>query len=393
MVIVIGGGPSGIMAAIAASQLNDVLLLEKQESLGRKLLMTGNGRCNLTNDRLITEFVLDCYGETKFLYTHLNRFGPQQIIEFFESRHCPLVLENHRYYPQSMKARDVLKVLEQELRKKVTVRTNSPVQSLIIKDHRIAGVQLENETIPCDHVILATGGLSYPRTGSSGDGFRWLKESQHQISPLFGSEVGLVSQDSFIKELVGLSLQKVSVTLRANSTRPHTLVGDVIFTHKGISGPAVLDLSYHVQKYLQQKASVSLELQILNETLNFDSSKTIRNYLEYYLPKRLVSTLLKLTKMNESSPTNQLTKQERLALKDIIHAFPITIQKSLPIEQAVVTAGGLRMNQIDVKTLKSKLISNLSICGELLDVVGPVGGYNLTIALSTGFGAGSSISV
>lgn len=393
MVIIIGGGPAGLMAAIAASRSHEVLLLEKKEAVGRKLLLTGNGRCNITNNQSIPNFIKNCYGEPKFLFSHLHQFGPKEIIQFLESQGCPVVLEGDRYYPQSMKARDVLAILEQAVRENAQIKTGTEVLDFVVEQNRITKVVTKERTYDCQHVILATGGLSYPQTGSTGDGFKWLKTWGHQLSDLFGSEVGLISQQTSLKDLAGLSLRNKKVSLKVNNRVIKTLVGDVLFTHVGLSGPVILDLSYEAMVHLRKQDKVEMELELTETEVDYTSKKTIQNQIEGFLPKRLAAFLIQEIAIDGTVQSNQVRKEQRLRLAKLLLGFSVIIEDSLPIEQAVVTAGGLELSEVDPKTLRSKQIKNLTICGELLNVLGPVGGYNLTIALSTGFVAGSNIGL
>lgn len=393
MVIIIGGGPAGLMAAIAASRSHEVLLLEKKEAVGRKLLLTGNGRCNITNNQSIPNFIKNCYGEPKFLFSHLHQFGPKEIIQFLESQGCPVVLEGDRYYPQSMKARDVLAILEQAVRENAQIKTGTEVLDFVVEQNRITKVVTKERTYDCQHVILATGGLSYPQTGSTGDGFKWLKTWGHQLSDLFGSEVGLISQQTSLKDLAGLSLRNKKVSLKVNNRVIKTLVGDVLFTHVGLSGPVILDLSYEAMVHLRKQDKVEMELELTETEVDYTSKKTIQNQIEGFLPKRLAAFLIQEIAIDGTVQSNQVRKEQRLRLAKLLLGFSVIIEDSLPIEQAVVTAGGLKLSEVDPKTLRSKQIKNLTICGELLNVLGPVGGYNLTIALSTGFVAGSNIGL
>lgn len=393
MVIIIGGGPAGLMAAIAASRSHEVLLLEKKEAVGRKLLLTGNGRCNITNNQSIPNFIKNCYGEPKFLFSHLHQFGPKEIIQFLESQGCPVVLEGDRYYPQSMKARDVLAILEQAVRENAQIKTGTEVLDFVVEQNRITKVVTKERTYDCQHVILATGGLSYPQTGSTGDGFKWLKTWGHQLSDLFGSEVGLISQQTSLKDLAGLSLRNKKVSLKVNNRVIKTLVGDVLFTHVGLSGPVILDLSYEAMVHLRKQDKVEMELELTETEVDYTSKKTIQNQIEGFLPKRLAAFLIQEIAIDGTVQSNQVRKEQRLRLAKLLLGFSVIIEDGLPIEQAVVTAGGLKLSEVDPKTLRSKQIKNLTICGELLNVLGPVGGYNLTIALSTGFVAGSNIGL
>ncbi len=393
MVIIIGGGPAGLMAAIAASRSHEVVLLEKKEAVGRKLLLTGNGRCNITNNQSIPNFIKNCYGEPKFLFSHLHQFGPKEIIQFLETQGCTVVLDGDRYYPQSMKARDVLAALEQAVRENAQIQTGTEVLDFVVEQDQITKVVTKERSYECQHVILATGGLSYPQTGSTGDGFKWLKTWGHQISDLFGSEVGLIAQHESLKALAGLSLRKKKVSLKVNGRLVKTLEGDILFTHVGLSGPAILDLSHEAQVHLRKQEKVEIEIELTETEVDYTSKKTIQNQLESFLPKRLAAFLINELAITGTVQSNQVRKEQRLHLAKLLSGFSVNIEASLPIEQAVVTAGGLKLSEVDPKTLRSKHIKNLTICGELLNVIGPVGGYNLTIALSTGYVAGSNLGL
>ncbi|MFD1956428.1 NAD(P)/FAD-dependent oxidoreductase [Paenibacillus thailandensis] len=408
-VIVIGGGSAGLMASVAASGKGaKVLLLEKGEKLGRKLGISGGGRCNVTNNKDMDELIRHIPGNGKFLYSALHQFGNRDIIRFFENLGIRLKEEdNGRMFPVTDKAKTVVDTLIGQVRKQgVEIMLNAPVGRIIYEAGRVTGVRLvSGQTFKCRCAIVASGGKSVPHTGSTGDGYKWAEEAGHTITELFPTEVPLTSNEPFItsKELQGLSLRDVALSVwnpKGKKLIEHR--GDMLFTHFGVSGPIALRCSQFVVKALKQfqvgNIEVSIDLmpdksadEVYNETLRLaeqETKKTIKNVLKPYLPERLIPLLLERAELAETLTYDNIPKQQWLALAKLIKRFPIRVYGTLSIEDAFVTGGGVNLKEIDPKTMQSKLMDGLYFCGEILDIHGYTGGYNITAAFSTGYAAG-----
>jgi predicted Rossmann fold flavoprotein len=413
-IIVIGGGSAGLMASIAASDHGaKVLLIDKGDKLGRKLGISGGGRCNVTNNKEIEELIKNIPGNGRFLYSAFTHFGSKDIIAFFEGLGIKLKEEDRgRMFPISDKAKNVVDALINKVRSQgVHIQVNSPVAEVVYKDGRTDGVRLKSgEIIPCTCVIIATGGKSVPQTGSTGDGYPWAERAGHSISELFPTEVPITSKDAFIrsKELQGLSLR--NVTLSVWNPKGKKLIeheGDMIFTHFGISGPIVLRCSQFVVKALKQFNVPTITVTIdnlpdrsLQEVVDYtlglaklDSKKAIKNVLKTALPERLIPLLLQKAGLKEETTYDNIPKQQWLELCKLIKAFPIEVNGTLSIEEAFVTGGGINLKQVDPKTMESKLMNGLYFCGEVLDIHGYTGGYNISAAFATGYMAGKSASL
>lgn len=410
-VIVVGGGTSGMMAAVQAAMYGaKVLIVEKNGSLGRKLLLTGGGRCNVTNNRPSEEIIKHIVGNGKFLYSAFSQFDNFDIMNFFENNGVTLKEEDHgRMFPTTDKARTILETFQHCItQNKIDVWYDCAVQKLVVVDNTIRGIRLENgKDIKSRCVILATGGKSVPRTGSTGDAYRWLKKIGHTITPLFPTEVPLTSAETFIsnRTLQGLSLRHIGLSvLNEKGKKIVTHDMDMIFTHFGVSGPAVLRCSsfvYH-QQQKTKNANVTLALdcvinqseqQLLNQLLTTQQSKgqqTLKTVLKNYIPERLA--LFYLDKLNLEPQTALLTLPQDTVttLAHLLKQFTFTVNGSLPIEKSFVTGGGVSTKEVDPKTMMSKIVNGLFFCGELLDVHGYTGGYNITAAFVTGTVAGRS---
>lgn len=408
-IIIIGAGSSGLMAAVAAGKNStNVLLLDKGDKLGRKLGISGGGRCNVTNAKDIDELIKNIPGNGRFLYSSLATFSNYDIMNFFESLGIALKEEdNGRMFPVSNKAKSVVDALVGEVRKLgVQIKVNSPVAKVIYKEGKVAGVELiTGEIYHCQKVIVAVGGKSVPHTGSTGDGYAWAEEAGHSISELFPTEVPLVSREHFIagKELQGLSLR--DVTLSAWSLKGKKLIthqGDMIFTHFGISGPIVLRCSQFVVKELMKstgtpvRVTVDLKPELTVQEVHdesyllcqSDAKKMVKNVLKSFVPERMIPLLMRRANLHEELTFDHIPKQEWIELANLIKAFPIRIHDSLSIEEAFVTGGGVTLKEINPSTLESKFMSGLYFCGEILDIHGYTGGYNITAAFTTGYNAG-----
>lgn len=408
-IIIIGAGSSGLMAAVAAgSNSSNVLLLDKGDKLGRKLGISGGGRCNVTNAKDIDELVKHIPGNGRFLYSSLATFSNHDIISFFESLGIALKEEdNGRMFPVSNKAKSVVDALIGEVRRLgVHIKVNSPVQHVLYENGQVVGVKLQSgEQYSCKKVIVAVGGKSVPHTGSTGDGYAWAEEAGHSIVELFPTEVPLVSREHFIadKELQGLSLREVALTawsLKGKKMITHE--GDMIFTHFGISGPIVLRCSQFVVKELKKSTGTPIKMTIdLKPELSiqevYDQSymlcqtedkKQIKNVLKSFVPERMLPLLFRKANISEDITFDHIPKQEWLELAQLIKAFPIRIHGSRSIEEAFVTGGGVNLKEVNPSTLESKLMSGLYFCGEILDIHGYTGGYNITAAFTTGYNAG-----
>lgn len=409
-VIVVGGGSAGLMAAAAAGERGArVLLLDKGDKLGRKLGISGGGRCNVTNNKEFDELIKWIPGNGRFLYSALSQFGSREIIAFFESLGIALKEEdNGRMFPVSDKAKTVVDALVGRVRSLgVEVRINAPVERLLYKDGQAAGVRLrggQEISAPC--VIAAVGGKSVPKTGSTGDGYPWAEAAGHTITKLFPTEVPLTSGAAFIqsKELQGLSLREIELTVwNAKGKKLVTHTGDMLFTHFGLSGPAALRCSQYVVKELDKQAGgtvrVTVDLMpdrsaddVYRETLNLTAAepkKAIKNVLKTAVPEKLIPLLLVRAELDEMLTHDNIPKAKWTELAKLIKAFPIPVNGTLSIEDAFVTGGGVHLKEVDPSTLESKMTGGLYFCGELLDIHGYTGGYNITAAFSTGHAAGT----
>ncbi|SFJ48234.1 hypothetical protein SAMN02799624_04660 [Paenibacillus sp. UNC496MF] len=409
-VIIIGGGSAGLMAGIAAGRRGaKTLLLDKGDKLGRKLGISGGGRCNVTNNKDMDELIAHIPGNGRFLYSALTSFGNRDIVAFFEGLGIRLKEEdNGRMFPVSDKAKTVVDALVGQVRKLgVEIRVNAPVARVLYEDGRVRGVALKTgETIGARSVVVATGGKSVPYTGSTGDGYPWAEKAGHTVTELFPTEVPITSNEPYIqsKELQGLSLRGVGLSVwNAKGKRIVEHRGDLLFTHFGISGPIALRCSQFVVKELKKSGArnVLLTIDLLpdasandvyEESLRLareDARKAVKNVLKGYVPERMVPLLLKESDLDGQLTYDNIPKQAWLGLAKLIKAFPMRAYGTLKLEDAFVTGGGVNLKEIDPKTMASKLMRGLYFCGEVLDVHGYTGGYNITAAFSTGYAAGS----
>ncbi|BBH21898.1 hypothetical protein Back11_32430 [Paenibacillus baekrokdamisoli] len=409
-VIVIGGGSAGLMASVAAS-LNGhkVLLIDKGSKLGRKLGISGGGRCNVTNNKEIDELIKHIPGNGRFLHSTFSTFSNKEIIQFFKNLGIGLKEEDHgRMFPISDKAKTVVDALVNQIKQQgVSIRTNSPVKEILYSEGQVAGVMLQSgETIASQSVIVASGGKSVPQTGSTGDGYAWAEKAGHTITELFPTEVPLTSNEPFIqsKELQGLSLRDVSLSVwNPKDKRIIEHRGDMLFTHFGLSGPIALRCSQFVVKALKQyqlgNVLVSIDLlpdkrvdEVYAESLRLaeeEPKKAIKNVLKGYIPERMIPILLDKAKLADSLTYDNIPRQNWLQLANLMKRLPIRVYGTLSIEDAFVTGGGVSLKEINPTTMESKLMRGLYFCGEILDVHGYTGGYNITAAFSTGYTAGT----
>lgn len=366
-VIIVGAGTSGMMATIAAAEAGaQVLLIEKNRRVGKKLLMTGGGRCNVTNNRPAEEIISFIPGNGKFLYSAFSQFDNYDIMNFFESNGIHLKEEDHgRMFPVTDKSKSIVDALFNRINELgVTVFTKTQVTKLLRKDDQIIGVETELEKIYAPCVVLTTGGRTYPSTGATGDGYKLAKKMGHTISPLYPTESPIISEEPFIldKTLQGLSLQDVNLTVLNQKGKPlvnHQM--DMLFTHFGISGPAALRCS-----------------SFINQELTRNGNQPVTVALDVFP-----------TKSFEEVPAKQLTEKQRLSFVELLKDFQFTVTKTLPLEKSFVTGGGISLKEVTPKTMESKLVNGLFFAGELLDINGYTGGYNVTAAFVTGHVAGS----
>ena len=406
-VAIIGGGPAGLMAAVRSGQLGaKVILLEKSPQLGIKLLLTGGGRCNLTNNIQDPRAFVACLGsQAKFLLSALHKFGVIETLDFFQSRGLPTKVENNnRVFPLCDKAADVLNVFLKELKKyQVEVRTSSQVKKIVSQDNKIIKIVLtDGQEILANNFILATGGKSYPQTGSSGDGYKWLKQLSHSIISPQPCLSPLLIEADFIKALEGLSVSGAKLNLYQGAKKVASTSGDVIFTSSGLSGPAALDLSRSIDPeaikdlYLEVDFLPQLEASALDKKLQQvlkSGAKQIKNSLDGLVMPKFKLVLFKLSQIDPEKKSSLISRQERLALVKLLKNFKLKIKALAGFDKAMITSGGAVLTEIDPRTMRSKIISNLFISGELLDLAGPTGGYNLQICWTSGYVAGESAVV
>ena len=405
--IIIGGGPAGIMAAIRAAENGAaVTLYEKNSALGRKLRITGKGRCNLTNAADVNEIVKNIPTNGKFLYSALKKFTAEDTVNFFSELGLVTKVERgNRIFPASDKAADVIDALTKRLAVLgVEVKLNSRVENILTNDGKVIGVEVNKKFISADAVILATGGASYPATGSTGDGFKFAKNLGHTVTKILPALVPLEVEEDFARDLQGLSLKNVRATLKADGKIFAEEFGEMLFTHFGVSGPIILTLSRAVAELLDEKFFVELEInlkpaltpeqldaRILRDFQKFQR-KSVKNALVELLPSRLIPPILDLSFIDEEKKVDAVTKEERRRLVENLRALPFTVTKTRPLAEAIVTSGGVDVKEVNPKTMESKIIKGLFIVGEVLDVDGYTGGFNLQAAWATGNAAGISLT-
>ena len=398
-VAVVGGGAAGMMAAVSALSFGaDVTLFEANPYLGKKLNITGKGRCNVTNDCESAEILKNVTRNEKFLYSAVYRFSPSDVMEFFEGCGVPLKTERgRRVFPVSDKARDITDALENKLHELGCRIVHRKVTSLIIEEGRIKGVRTAERDHSFDAVILACGGVSYPGTGSKGDGFEFARRAGINVTPLSPSLVPVVTYEK-TAELMGLTLKNVTLTACRGDRKVFSEMGEMLFTHFGVSGPLVLSASAHMQVgqpsdyrfFIDLKPALSheeLDARVLSDLKKYNT-KDLVNSMGALLPKKMISPLLRAAAVPERTKCCEVTKEERRRLVETLKAYPLSPSSFRPINEAIVTCGGVDVKEIDPKTMMSKKIPGLFFAGEMIDVDAYTGGYNLQIAWSTGKLAG-----
>lgn len=405
-IIVVGAGAAGLMAAgRAAEKGHEVHLYEKNNRIGKKILITGKGRCNVTNDSDVEGLLDNIPGNPYFMYSafyQLDSFGLQ---EFFRNLGLELKVERgKRVFPVSDRSLDVVLALEKYVKQnKVKLHLESPVDSILIEDGKAAGIRLKNgKEEKADGVIICTGGLSYPGTGSTGDGYRFAKAAGHHVTKLYPSLVPLKTAEDWCHELMGLSLKNIEITVKNNKGKKvYTDFGEMLFTHFGVSGPVILSASRHIiltieegyKLYIDLKPAMDekkLDARILRDFEKF-ANKDFVNSLDELLPQKLIPVIVQLAEIDPRKKVNSITKEERKRLLGLIKALPLTITGVTGYNEAVVTCGGIETDEIDPSTMESKLVKNLHFAGEVLDVDAYTGGFNLQIAFSTGYTAGEFV--
>lgn len=404
-VIVIGGGAAGMMAAIiAARNGKEVTVLEQNEKLGKKLFITGKGRCNFTNACDIEDLSGNVISNPKFMYSAFYTFSNDMVMDFFEELGMPYKVERgNRVFPVSDHSSDVIKALEKEMRRLgVVICLNTKVKSLIIEKNICKGVELVNkkEKIYADSVIITTGGVSYPRTGACKDGYIFAKQAGHTIVAPSPSLVPIELEEDCCKDLMGISLKNVSATIYADNKKVYSDFGEMLFTHFGVSGPIIIKASAYIQKYLQKNLSLTIDLKPALDEKQLDErilkdfqlfqNKQLKNALDKLLLRALIPVVIEKSGLDGDKKVNELTKEERRILGHTIKYMPFSIIGLRSWDEAIVTKGGVSVKEIDPGTMESKLTGGLYFAGEVLDLDALTGGFNLQIAWSTGYLAGLS---
>lgn len=402
-VIVIGGGAAGMMAAVAAAQKGDkVCLMEKNEKLGKKLFITGKGRCNVTNAAdMDTLFANICTNE-KFLYSALYQYDNQAVMEFFEQAGCPLKVERgDRVFPVSDHSSDIISALHRELKRAgVEIMLHTEVKELLLsEDSRITGVKLTGgRSVSADSVIVCTGGISYQSTGSTGDGYRFARETGHRIEECRPSLVPLEVSETWCGELMGLSLRNVGVRMVSGKKEIYSGFGEMLFTHFGVSGPLILSASSYYAKSKQDGVKLFIDLKpaLSQEQLDkrllrdFDENKNrqFKNALGGLFPARLIPVMTELSGIHPDKKVNEITREERRSFAELIKNLPLTVTGTRSFAEAIITQGGVSVKDVNPSTMESRKVSGLYFAGEVLDLDAMTGGFNLQIAWSTGHLAG-----
>lgn len=412
--IVIGGGPAGIIAGIkSAEEGNTVTLIEKNDSLGKKLLITGKGRCNITSSLNISEFINNIPGNGRFLYSAFDNFNNNDIIKLLKEEGLDVKEERgNRIFPVTDNARDVLNALLRKMKKlKIEIKLKSKVNKIIVEENRAVGIIYnDKEKLYADKIILATGGKSYPTTGSTGEGYKIAKELGHTINGIKPSLVPLeIYQKNECKAMQGLSLRNIGIKIMDSEKNKliYEDFGEMLFAHFGVSGPVIISSSAHLVRYKNieellknRKINLSIDLKpaLTKEKLddrilrdfNDLKNKQVKNSLDKLLPQKMIPVVLERLAIDQNKKVNEITKEERQKIVEILKNFKLQISGFRPIEEAIITAGGISIKEINPKTMESKIVQNLYFAGEIIDVDAYTGGFNLQIAYSTGYTAGGS---
>ena len=408
-VVVIGGGAAGLMAAVIAGREGaKVTLLEKMNYVGKKMGITGKGRCNITNACDMSDFIKNTPGNGKFLYGAYERFTNEDLLQLLHDAGLETKVERGgRVFPASDSALDVRNTFMKLMKHYgVDVHLEEPVKKLLVDDGVVTGVVTDRETYHADAVVIATGGKSYPATGSTGDGYILAAQVGHKITDIRPSLVPIVTEESWVKDLMGISLRNVELSVVAKNKVQAKMFGEMMFTHFGITGPIVLSLSHTVGKLMRKKnigtigLDINLKPALSSETLDkrlqkdFDlySKKQLINGMKDLLPSRLIPLIIELAGIDPQKPINQISKEERQQIGYMLQHMPLTVKGLRPVEEAIVTAGGISLKEFNPKTMESKLVKGLYGAGEVLDIDAFTGGYNLQAAFSTGYVAAMHIT-
>ncbi len=406
-VAVIGGGPAGMMSAGRAAELGaKVLLIEKNDTLGKKLLITGGGRCNVTNAEFdVRTFLSKFKGNDKFLFSAFSQFEVKDAFDFFHLRKMDTKIEaEKRAFPKSEKAESVWNVLVEYLRKgTVTVLSNSPVKRLVAGDGKMTAIVLADGTeIHARSYVVATGGKSRPETGSTGDGFLWLRNLGHTVVESDPALVPIAIKDAWVKRLQGVTLPKVKLTVLQNGVKQEVRKGKILFTHFGVSGPTIINMSKDIGELLKYGEVIlsldflpELDYGMLNaklqELFKAEHTKKFKNSLKSFLPSSLAPVIIELSKISPDTKCNAISREERLRLVKLLKDIPLKVKGLLGAEKAIVTSGGVVLSEVDFKTMRSRLYPNLYLVGDILNIDRPSGGYSLQLCWTTGFVAGSEL--
>ncbi|MGL5693767.1 MAG: NAD(P)/FAD-dependent oxidoreductase [Peptostreptococcaceae bacterium] len=400
-VIVVGGGPSGMMAALSASKQHSVILLERNNELGKKLKLTGGGRCNITNNRDIEDFFDKVVNNKKFLYSSFYTFTNNDLLNYFSSNNLEYKIEkdnDHKVYTKSDKAEDVIDILKNDLKKNnVQIMYNTKVVDLILEDNTVIGVVTENkEKIHADKVIISTGGKSFTQTGSDGLMYEVLKKYNHTLNSLYPALTPLTIEENWIKKLQGISLQKVEISCKIKKKKI-SKNGDMLFAHFGITGPCVLIMSSYINKALgDNKVTLTIDtlpnmdIDELSAKIRENPNKNVLNNLKGVLPQNFLKGIFDILELSDKK-ASELTKKDENRILEYIKNMQLTCNGSLGINTSMVTSGGISVKELNSSTMESKIIKNLYLTGEVIDIDAETGGYNLQIAFSTGYLAGLSV--
>lgn len=401
--VVIGGGAAGMMCAYNAAQRGmSVVLVDPNRQLGRKVRITGKGRCNVTNNCDIKEFMRNIPGDGRFLYSALNRFSPADTIVFFESHGLPLKTERgNRVFPVSDNANDVAGLMARLCERSGVTLIRSTAKKILTEGGAVSAVVTEEGTIACRAAAVCTGGLSYPLTGSNGAGYRFARELGHTVTETRPSLVPLESEDDCCAQMQGFSLKNVTLSAYEDERLIYKELGEMLFTHFGVSGPLVLSASSHMRNFGRAKYRLEIDLKPALDEKKLDarilrdfekySNKEFKNALADLAGHTMIPVLVRLSGIPEDTKVNSITREQRMRLLRLFKAFPVSVSGTRPIDEAIVTAGGVSTKEIDPRTMCSKLVQGLYFAGEVLDLDGYTGGFNLQIAWSTGFVAGNSV--